>query len=174
MKFVIGIATIISFCFVTSLAKADQWKYFSSSDEMTGELNAFATSPSTPPTKPLVFPYHDVKGWLGFGCNHKREWAYIGFNIAPNLVDTKAQSGGYSTFSTRIRWDDDVQDVRMEQEWGSRFLQFQNDAAAIARMTKGQSVLLELRWHGSERTYFRFTLGGSAEAIKNARAGCQN
>lgn len=151
---------------------AQSWDHFTERDEMTGEVQAFATSPRVTATEPMDFPYRGVEGWLGFGCDGQSEWAYIGFSKQPNLTNTSAESGGYSTFRTRIKWDDNVQRVRMSQEWGERFLHFQSDAAAIANMRKSHTALVELQWYGSNPTYFRFTLNGSAGAVASARRAC--
>jgi len=151
-----------------------KWTHFTSRDEMTGEVSAYATSPRTAPTRRMDFPYADVRGWLAFGSNGKSEWAYIGFTEAPNLTNTSPQSGGYSTFSARVRWDDEMQYMRMTQEWGSRFLNFQSDKEAIEKMIAANTVLVELRWYGSESVYFQFSLNGSASAIANARAAVRD
>lgn len=156
--------------------QAQSWSYFTSKDEMTGEVQAYATSPRTTATQTMDFPYRGVEGWLGFGCDGQSEWAFIGFDEQPNLTKTEPQSGNYSTFSTRVRWDDNVQTVRMRQEWGSRFLHFRSGAKAIANMRQASTVLVELNWYGAgnDQTYFRFTLNGSAKAIARARQRCQN
>ncbi|KPK80436.1 MAG: hypothetical protein AMS25_09100 [Gemmatimonas sp. SM23_52] len=154
-------------------AQGQQWTHFTSKDEMTGEIQAFATSPRTAPTRQLAFPYADVRGWLGFGCDGQDEWAYIGFTEAPNLTNTEPQSGGYSTFTARVRWDNDLQTMRMSQGWGERFLHFQSDATAVAKIAAAQTVLIELKWYGSGDVYFRFSLNGSADAIARAREACR-
>jgi hypothetical protein len=120
----------------------------------------------------MGFPYGNVTGWIGFGCDGDDEWVYIGFSEAPNLLDTEAQNGGYSTFSTRIRWNDKVEQVHMMQEWGAKFLHFQNDAAVISKMISAAKVLLELSWYGAGNVYFEFSLDGSTDAITNSRAAC--
>jgi hypothetical protein len=173
MKIAIGIAAAFLLFLALPSAKAERWHHSVSKDEMTGKLQSYATSPSSSPNEPLAFPYGDVQGWLGFGCDRQDEWAYIGFTDSPNLIDTTPQSGGYSTLSSRIRWDDNVQQVHLLQEWGGRSLHFLDAAAAIANMMKARTVLLELRWFGAGKVYFRFTLEGSAEAIKSARAACR-
>lgn len=153
--------------------KAQSWSTFTESDEMTGEVQAYAHSPNTTATESLSFPYRGVEAWLGFGCDGQSEWAYVGFSKSPNLTNTEPQSGGYSTFKTRIRWDDRIKDVYMSQEWGDKFLQFQSDAVAIENMMNARTALFELSWYGSGTVYFRFTLNGSAQAIRSARQRCR-
>jgi len=153
-------------------AHANQWDYHTTKDEMTGKKKSFATSPEASPTKRMGFPYGDVIGWIGFGCDGESEWVYVGFSESPNLTNVKPQSGGYSTFSTRIRWDDTIDNISMSQEWGSKFLHFEFDSVVIEKIMKAGNVLLELSWYSSGRVYFNFSLNGSSKAIQSARAAC--
>ncbi len=148
-----------------------QWTTENSTDEMTGQKSCYAHSASTPPTKRMGFPYRDVRAWLGVACNGETEWAYIGFSESPNLLNSEPEDG-YSRILTRIKWDDKIESVALTQEWGSKFLSFEYDADAIARIASASSVLVELDWYGSERVYFRFSLGGSTAAISKIRDAC--
>lgn len=140
---------------------------------MTGEIQAFAISPTASPNRSLGFPYQNVGAWLAFGCDRLNEWAYVTFSVAPNLTNDTPRSGGYSIFNTRIRWDDDIERVKMEQKWGARFLHFEDKAATIARMMTAKELLLELQWYGAGGAYFRFPLRGAAKAIGKARTICK-
>jgi hypothetical protein len=121
----------------------------------------------------MNFPYSDVKAWLGVGCDGSNEWAYIGFNKSPNLVDTETEDG-YNTIRTRIKWNDSIQKVTLIQEWGASFIHFQNDRDAISKIVSSNSALLELKWHGQQATYFKFPLDGSSAALKSMRSKCAN
>lgn len=156
-----------------SSAVASDWRFKTSNDEMTGEIRAFAFGPSAAPTKPLEFPYRNIRSWMGFGCDRKGEWAYVGFSESPNITNTRPKSGGYSLMQNRIRWDDSVEKVKMSQRFGARFLHFENDAKAISNMNNASSVLLELAWYRSGNTYFKYSLKGSASAIEKAREACR-
>lgn len=149
-----------------------QWRNSTSTDEMTGERSAHAQSPRTSPTQPMDFPYGDIQAWLGIGCNGESEWAYVGFSSAPNLTNT-SNHDGYSTFSTRVRWDDQVETMGFRQNWGAAFIHFQDGDKAIAKMAAASNFLLELSWYGDGGTYFRFSLRGSSTALARARAACQ-
>jgi hypothetical protein len=169
-------ATVVILLFISvalSSVQAQEWDINTSKDEMTGEISVYATSARTAPNESMDFPYSDVEAWLGFGCDAESEWAYVGFNEKPNLPDAQAQSGGYSTITTRIRWDDDIENMRMSQEFGDRFLHFQSDGKAISNMIKSNEALLELEWYRAGNVYFRFSLSGSAQAIESARQRCQ-
>jgi len=139
---------------------------------MTGKTQAFAFSESVPPTRAMGFPYSDVKGWVGVGCDGSSEWAYFGFTTAPNLSGDETKDG-YNLINTRIKWGDAVQNTRLTQDWGAKFIHFSNKAAAIAKIAGSSSLLLELNWHGEGRVNFDFPLKGSAAAIQEMREKCK-
>jgi zinc-ribbon domain len=149
-----------------------QWRTSTSVDKMTGKRQVFATSPTVPPNETMEFPYRDVTAWMGVGCDGKSEWVFIGFSKAPNLTDTEAQSGGYSTFSTRIKWDESLQNVALTQEWGAEFLHFQDGRQGISKITASNSALLELKWYGQNHPYFNFPLDGAAASVTEMRKQC--
>jgi TonB family protein len=148
-----------------------QWLTSVSTDEMTRKRTHFASSPRTASTRPMGFPYNATRAWLGVGCGGEERWAYIGFNESPNLTNTTTESG-YNAFSTRVRWDDNVETMRFRQEWGASFIHFDADEEAIARMVAASTVLLELQWYGEGSTYFEFSLRGSSAALAEAGATC--
>lgn len=150
---------------------APSWNHFTSKDEMTGDTQAFATSPRAASTRPMEFPYAGTQAWLGIGCNGSSEWAYIGFTEAPNLNNTDTESG-YNVVRTRVKWDESLENTKFTQKWGASFLHFESDSSAITRVAGANKVLLELDWHGQRKVYFEFTLNGSSDAIKQMRASC--
>jgi len=119
----------------------------------------------------MPFPYEDTKAWLGFGCDGQSEWVYVGFSQQPNIVNTEPQDG-YSTFSTRVKWDNQVETMAFSQKWGDSFLNFQDDQKAMDKIAAAGTLLLELDWYGAGTVYFRFSLRGSTAAIDKARAAC--
>jgi len=147
------------------------WRTSTSKDEMTGEFSAYAHSPDTRSSKKMEFPYHDVSSWMGVGCNAKSEWVYFGFNGAPNLANDETEDG-YNLIRTRIKWNDNVENVTLTQDWGAKFIHFRNDADAITKIAASSSALLELQWHGQQPTYFQYSLNGSSKAIAEIRAKC--
>lgn len=151
---------------------AQEWSHETSQDEMTDELRAFAKSPEVSATEPLEFPYRDVVAQLALGCDGEDEWVYLAFSEGPNLTGGNTEDG-YDVFRLRVRWDDDVQTHRMIQEWGEPFVQFQSDETVIPLITSSETVLVELPWYGSGEVYFRFPLGGAADAIAAAREACR-
>lgn len=147
------------------------WRTSTSKDEMTGEFSAYAHSPEALLLKKMEFPYHDVSSWMGVGCNAKSEWVYFGFNGAPNLANDETEDG-YNLIRTRIRWNDKVANVTLTQDWGAKFIHFQNDADAISKIAAFSTALLELQWHGQQPTYFKYSLNGSSKAIAEIMTKC--
>lgn len=148
------------------------WRSFTSNDEMTGKLQAFAHSPQIAPTRRMEFPYSNVEAWLGVGCDGKSEWVYIGFNGSPNLSNDETEDG-YNLISTRIKWDDSLENVKLTQDWGAKFIHFREDSSALAKISASSKALLELQWHGQQPAHFEFSLNGSSKAITEMRNECK-
>ncbi|WP_352284177.1 hypothetical protein [Pseudoalteromonas sp. Q18-MNA-CIBAN-0097] len=147
------------------------WVTSVSKDEMTGKFTAFAHSPISYPSKKMGFPYHDVNSWMGVGCDADNEWVYLGFNDSPNLSKDTTESG-YNLLKTRIKWDDNVEDVSLTQDWGAKFLHFKDDSVVSSKIAASSSALVELQWHGEQPTYFKYSLSGSSKAISEIRGKC--
>lgn len=147
------------------------WVTSVSKDEMTGKFTAFAHSPISYPSKKMGFPYHDVNSWMGVGCDADNEWVYLGFNDSPNLSKDTTESG-YNLLKTRIKWDDNVEDVSLTQDWGAKFLHFKDDSVVTSKIAASSSALVELQWHGEQPTYFKYSLSGSSKAISEIRGKC--
>jgi len=149
----------------------DKWRTSSSTDEMTGEVQAFAFSKPVGPTRKMSFPYGDVTATLAFGCDSGSEWLYIAFSESPNLLDTQTEDG-YNTVYPRIKFDDTLSQQRFSQEWGSRYLHFRQPERNILKVMNSNTFLLELNWHGSGKRLFNFSLTGSTDAVQKARNAC--
>ena len=163
---------LLGFLFILSGQMNAQWDVSTSKDEMTGDVSSYCSSPSTTSTKTMSFPYSDTRGWIGVGCDGNSEWVYVGFTEAPNLQNTSI-GDGFNSISTRIKFDDNVETVRMTQKWTSKFIHFNNDKDIIEKIINSNTVLIELDWYGEGSTYFRFNLGGSTKAINQIRQSCQ-
>ena len=148
-----------------------QWDVTSDKDEMTGEVSAYCSSKFASPTERMDFPYSDVKGWLGVGCDGDSERAYVGFTTAPNLANTTTEDG-YNRISTRIKFDDEVEQITMTQDWNSKFIHFRNDSDIIEKFMTANTILLEMNWYGEGKTYFRFSGSGSTRSITQIRQSC--
>lgn len=147
------------------------WRTSTSKDEMSGKFTAFAHSPTAYPTKKMSFPYNDVTSWMGVGCDSENEWVYFGFSTSPNLTKDKTKDG-YNLINTRIKWDNQVENVTLTQDWGEKFIHFKNDNTEISKISASNTALLELHWHGQQPTFFKYSLNGSSKAIAEIRTKC--
>ena len=163
---------IIVILVIFSVPLLGQWNVTNSTDEMTGMVSAYCSSPITSPTKPMDFPYSDLQAWLGIGCDGTSEWVYIGFTDSPNLLDTEIEDG-YNKISARIKWDDELTNESFTQSWGAKFIHFRYDEDAIQNIMKTSTLLVELNWYGNGKTYVKFNLAGSSAAIAKMRARCK-
>ncbi len=148
-----------------------EWKSHSYADEMTGDKSAIAYSDDVGPSRPMGFPYGDLTAYLAFKCDSAGEYVYVAFSESPNISNTETKDG-YSTFSTRVKWDDDLETYYFLQTWGSEVIQFSDDQWAISKIQSANKLLLEVKWYGEGSTYWSFPLSGSSEAIAKARAAC--
>ena len=147
------------------------WRTSTSKDEMTGKFSAYAHSPKAYPSKKMSFPYADVNAWMGIGCDNKSEWVYFGFNSAPNLTKDETKDG-FNLITTRVKWNNEVENVTLSQDWGAKFIHFRNYSAAISKIAASNTALLELQWHGQQPTYFEFSLNGSSKALAEIKSKC--
>ncbi len=165
-----GLGVILClFIFVATTMASDQWHVTSSKDQMTGEETWSAFSPMVGPLAKMGFPYGDTSARLTVSNNGKNEWAYFWFSNPPNLLNTEIKSN-YNLIKTRIKWDDELEDIALKQEWGSKFIHFIDYKGAIDKMLKSNSVLLELNWFGEGKVYFEIPLMDSTKAIQEIRA----
>ena len=173
MRYILPIESVTTalLLLLTSMQVSAQWYTSQDSDEMTGESSSYANSKSVTATEPMDFPYNGTEAWFGVGCNGESEWVYVGFSESPNLTNTTTHDR-YNTIDTRIKFDDNIQNITLKQDWGDKFLHFYNDSKIIPKLMRSNNVLLELEWHGEGSTYFRFSLDGSADAISKIRQEC--
>ncbi len=148
-----------------------QWTTTQSEDEMSGEKRSFAFSERITSTTPMGFPYSGTTARLAVGCDNNSEWAYIIFSETPNLLNVDIEDGR-NRIRTRMRWDQEIENVTLIQRWGANSLHFINPQPVINKLITSNEVLLELDWYGENKTYFRFSLDGSSNAIKNIRNEC--
>ncbi len=165
--------------FIPILLFAYSWEYKVDKNVMTGEKSIYASSPATLATKKIDFPYSKTKSWIGIGCKDEKKWAYFGFSTAPNLSGTTTEDG-YHVIKARIKIDDKLENIKLTQKWGSKFLYISSSGhysldadAFITKIKKANSALLELDWHGNGNTYFSFSLKGSAKALSEMQNKCK-
>jgi len=159
--------------FSTSILFAGQWNTSFDKDVMTGEKSAYATLNSTPPTSGMSFPYSDITAGIGIGCDKTSKWIYIYFNHKPNLVNGEINSG-YTSYRYRLKYDKEVIHDHFTQDFGSKFLHFDDDEYNIERVRESNKLLLEVEWYGEGNVYFDFDLKGSKKAINKISNYCKN
>lgn len=163
---------LFAFLFYTVDASA-QWRISEDIDEMTGKKSSYALSERVQSTTPMNFPYQGTTGTLGVACDAGNEWAYIIFSNAPNIVNVDLEDGK-NIIRPRIRWDEDVLRMQLNQVWGANSLHFWNTRRAIDYIVASNEMLIELEWYGQNRILFRFSLQGSNNAISEIRRKCAN
>lgn len=157
------------------IRSSQPWSTSTSEHTMTGEFSGHAQSSKVAPSRKMDFPYGKVVSWMAVGCNREDEWIYLGFNQAPNLVkyDTK---DGYDLIRGRIKWGGYgiTTTVSFIQGWGSKFIHFQDPATLIDSIDGETEVTVELKWHGEQPTFFKYSLYGSSKAISKIRTECES
>ncbi len=147
------------------------WTISTHKDEMTNKFSAYAHSPTAYPLRKMSFPYDDVDSYMGVGCDSENEWVYFGFNISPNLTKDEIEDG-YNLIKTQIKWNNQVEDVTLTQDWGAKFIHFQDGGAAISKIAASSTALLKLHWHGQQSSHFKYSLSESSRAIAEIKAKC--
>ena len=167
-RFITLVAILIG---AISMPAFGQWLTFIPEGGEIGEQNNFAHSPLVVATPYMMFPYDKLTAWIGVGCDSSEEWALFGFSAAPVLLDTSTEEG-YHRISTRIKWDDQEENVTLKQKWNAPFLHFSEDKQAISRIMGSTTVQLELKWQGQGTTWFQFSLSGAYAALEKIREAC--
>jgi len=147
-----------------------KWTTHESKNKMTGKVSVYAYSPDT--YKILSSPYGRVSSTMCVGCDGESEWIYLNFSEEPNI--TNADAGNYqkSHIDARIRWNDNVEDVRLIQKWGSGSIQFLYSEDIIPKLTGFEAVAIELQWYGQGNVIFEYSLEGAYEALTEIRTKC--
>ena len=148
---------------VLSINAQAEWGQWSSEDPMNDTVRKGMASALTAPMKMMSFPYQDTKAILGVSCDDTG--AYMRFTNSPNLSGDTTHDG-YNSIRLRVRKDNDqVRGIKFVQNWGSdqlstTFLPMRNI------VMEGQTLLVEIPWHGQGKVYFKFDLTGSSDMYK--------
>ena len=149
------------------------WKTYTQEDEVTGEKTAYAKSSYTSPKYAMSYPYNDIEAWIGVGSDGDREWAYIGFSSSLNLDNiTLRDDNGNEIVRPRTKWDEELIELDLRHEPGSRFLTFawsDIQEGFVRSIAEHNTFLLELEWRGQGKVYFEFSLKGSTAALREMR-----
>ncbi|EJC7018017.1 MULTISPECIES: hypothetical protein [Vibrio harveyi group] len=135
------------------------WSYRVSTDEMTQDKSIYLSSKIGTTIRPMSFPYTGTESAIYFACDKKSKWAYFWFSSKPNIVNDQTESG-YSLSKSRIRFDNDLDNITMTQKWGSQFMHARYPDWLSKKLIGKDVVKLELDWHGEGRVIFTYNVHG--------------
>ena len=148
---------------VLSISAQAEWRQWSSEDPMNDTVRKGMASALTASMKMMSFPYQDTKAVLGVSCDDTG--AYMRFTNSPNLSGDTTHDG-YNSIRLRVRKDNDqVRGIKFVQNWGSD--QLSTTFPPMRNIVlEGQTLLVEIPWHGQGKVYFKFDLTGSSDMYK--------
>jgi len=153
--------------------KNPPWSQSVSDDPMTKKRSLFFASPLYTSVKPMGFPYEDTQTQMNIGCTRGDMWSYMYFSNAPNLTNVDVKDG-YNEALIRIRFDDSLQNIKIRQKWGAKYLHILDDYDFIERLQSSSSVRIELQWHSQGNVYFDYKLHRFSELFPNFKAKCDD
>jgi len=66
-----------------------------------------------------------------------------------------------------------LENVTLNQDWGSKALFLYNEKAFIKSLQNTGEVLLELNWHGNNNVYFKYFTEEASQEIERLKAKCK-
>ena len=146
-------------------------------DEITGEGSYYVSTKSVYPIKKLKWPYHDLKSFIGFGCNadSKSGWIYIGFTKNPNLVGWN-YINTLKVFESRVRWGDTVGKLTLfENTVNDGFLHIKHNSNFMKNTSNNSSLKIELQFYQEGDIYFEYkNLQLFSKAVNLAQSKCRS
>lgn len=162
----------ITVLLMSSMAASAQWVNSETEDVMTGRKSSFATSPPTKPLTRIDFPYEGVISKISVGCSKYGYWWVI-LKLSSSLPLTPDyMSGVYGVVKTKVKYNDDLEDVTVQQRINSDIIAFRKPAYVIDKIKTNSTLLLELILYNGEKVHFRYDLKGSSISIDSARKTC--
>ena len=104
-------------------------------------------------------------------CNKNSFWAYFNFTKSPNITNDETKDG-YNKIITRIKFDDNLENIGLTQDWGSKSLFIENVNAFLKSIENTNEITLELSWYGNSSVYFRYFTEEALQAIKSLKYKC--
>ena len=140
-------------------------------NEMTGVENFYIFTNWASAKYPMSFPYNKTESLIGIACNKNSFWAYFNFTKAPNITNDETKDG-YNKIITRIKFDDNLENIGLTQDWGSKSLFIENVNAFLKSIENTNEITLELSWYGNSSVYFRYFTEEALQAIKSLKYKC--
>lgn len=146
-----------------------QWTGWSAEDPMDDTVRKGVASGWTAPRKSMSFPDRETKAIVGISCEADPDQAYMGFTEKPNLSRGE-NHGGYETTRLRVRFDNGKpQRVKAIQSRGNSQISLQAYSVGGEPLRDailgGNTMLVEIPWHGAGNVIFAFSLAGSRKAF---------
>ena len=151
---------------------SEAWYTKSSTDEMSGKQSWYAYSPKAFPTRAMNYPYTSTYSQAIVGCSNGSFWSYLYFSDTPNLTADDKIKDGRSVYYSKIKWDNELTKIMLIQQRGEKYLSVNSTGSFIKKIRTKKSFLLDLNWYGNPRSYFRYSLNGSSQAINKLEETC--
>ena len=144
------------------------WQGWTHEDPMDDSVRKGVWSSWMSPLNRMGFPYHETKARLSLLCDDGPRTAYMDFTNVPILSGAENHDG-FETMNLRVRFDNgEVRRVRAIQPWGSNMvgLDTTNHLGKLRdAILGGNTMLVEIPWHGEGNVIFDFSLAGSRKAF---------
>jgi len=143
-----------------------EWTLLYAQDEMTGEKTWYVSSSIVFPTEKLSFPYQNMAGRLVILYDPIKniDMVALMLNSILSLEDGVLYGDGF-LYTTRVKWDDKVEDVRIFNGIFEKNVLFVDSEYIVKNMRSSKTMLLELNLFSGGSVYFKFDLTGVSEAI---------
>lgn len=119
----------------------------------------------------MSFHYTKTKSLIGIACNKNSIWAYFNFTKAPNITDDETKAG-YNKIITRKKFDNNLENIALTKDWGSKKLFIENVNAFLKMLENTNEILLEFSWYGNNSVYFRYFTDDAFQIIKSLKYKC--
>jgi len=162
---------VLTVVLISLLATAvfGEWTLTYFTDEMTGQRTWYASSPISYPNSVMNFPYADACAWLIVLYNGENDLPLVLFNLIPTFLNTSI-GDGYYLLSTRVKWNNSVEQMEFYQPILGNGLFFIDYKRATKMIRASKTMRIELNWLGNGLVYFDFDLTGASKAIDNLHA----
>jgi hypothetical protein len=117
-------STVVLTTLITS-TMLSAWEASVDKDVMSGEKTCYVVGKWTKSMERMAFPYQGTKQAIGVGVKKDSVYVYFAHNIQPNLTDDKVEDG-FSEATRRVKFDDNVEEYRQTQDFGSAYIHIAN------------------------------------------------
>lgn len=181
MKTIIAIIAVLVVWGAGGTEANAAWSVSSDKNEMTGEVSYYAISSAVYATRPLSFPYRDLRMFIGIGCRKGggtgRWWAYLGFHGSVNIAGGKWVSGERQ-YDIRMRWDNRINSFSfVKDDVESRFFHLKRNllrSSFLDKVKYSSVALVEIPLFDQGEVYFRVGLQGTRRTLAQLGRTCSD